>query len=129
MDGLLEDLLRRAVFVDIAVVHEEDSGRYVAGELHLVGDDEHGHALLGQLADDAEHLAHHRRVEGRRGFVEEDDVGLHGQGAGDGHALLLTAGKTRRIYVGLLGQSYLAQQGQSLLAGLFESYGSIRALQ
>ena len=80
-----------------------------------MGDDEHRHALLGQLTDNAEHLAHHRRVEGRGRLVEEDDVGLHGQSAGDGHTLFLTAGEARRIDVGLLGQSHLAQQGQSFL--------------
>ena len=52
-------------------------------------------------------------------LVEEDDVGLHGQSAGDGHTLFLTAGEARRIDVGLLGQSYFAQQRQSLLASLF----------
>ena len=117
--GIVEDLLRRAVLVDIAALHEEDARRYVVGELHLVGDDEHRQALLGQLADDAEHLAHHRRVEGTGRLVEEDDVGLHGQGAGDGHTLFLAAGEARRIDVSLLDQPHLAQQGHSLLACRF----------
>ena len=34
-----------------------------------------------------------RRDEGGSRFVEEEDFGLHGEGAGDGHTLFLTAGK------------------------------------
>ena len=45
VDRILEDLLGRSVLVDVAVVHEEDARRDVAGELHLVGNDEHGHTL------------------------------------------------------------------------------------
>ncbi len=32
-------------------------------------------------------------VQGGGGFVEEDDFGVHGQGPGDGDALLLAAGE------------------------------------
>ena len=48
------------------------------GKLHFVSDDEHRHTLLRQLTNDAEHLANHRRVKSRRGFVKEDNLGVHG---------------------------------------------------
>lgn len=70
---MFENLLRRAFFVDDAFVHEEDAGADVLRDLHLVRHDEHGHALFRQLADDAQHFAHHRGVEGGGGLVEEDD--------------------------------------------------------
>ena len=52
---------------------------------------DHGRALLGEAADDAQHLARQLRVERAGGLVEAEDVRVHGQRAGDGHALLLPA--------------------------------------
>ena len=113
-DGGLENLFRRSVLMDIAARHEEDAGAHVTGEFHLMGDDEHGHTIPCQLADDAEHFAHHRGIQGRCGLVEEDDFRLHGQGAGDGYTLFLPAGKTPRKDAGLFGQSHLAQERHGL---------------
>ena len=67
-----------------------------AREAHLVGDDEHRHARPGQLAHDLEHLVDHLGVERRGRLVEQHDLRLHGQRAGDRHALLLTAGQLGR---------------------------------
>ena len=108
--------------MDVAVVHEEDARAHVVGKLHLVGDNEHGHAFVGQLTDDAEHFAHHCGVEGRRGFVEEDDLGLHGQSAGDGHTLFLTARETRWIDIGFLCQSYFTKERQTFLTCLLRIF-------
>ena len=55
-------------------------------------------------------LADHLGVEGGGGLVEEHDVGVHGQGAGDGHALLLAAGERARHGVGLLGETHAREQ-------------------
>ena len=46
----------------------------VASEVHLVGYDEHGHAVASELAHHNEHLAHELRVERRRHLVEEHHV-------------------------------------------------------
>ena len=89
----VEDSGRRPFLVNDALVHVEDAAGDVSGEPHLMGDDGHGHAVGGQAADDAQHLAHHRRVESRGRLVEEDDLGIHRQATGDGHALLLAAGQ------------------------------------
>ena len=48
---------------------------------------------LGQVLHDGEHLADHFGVQGRGRLVEEQHLRVHGQGAGDGHALLLAAGE------------------------------------
>ena len=110
--GMLENLLRRAVLVDDAFVHEENARTYVAGKTHLVRDDEHGKPLLGQLAHDAEHLPHHGGIQGRCGLIEQDNLRMHGQRTGNGHTLFLAAGKRRRVNVGLLRQPYLVEQLQ-----------------
>ena len=53
-----------------------------------------------------EHLGDHFGVKGRSGFVEEHDVRLHAQRAGNRHALLLTTGELSRKLAGLLGDSH-----------------------
>ena len=40
-------------------------------EAHLVGSEQHGHALLGELAHDVEHVGHELRVERRGDLVEQ----------------------------------------------------------
>ena len=56
----------------------------------------------GELLHHVEHLADQLRVERRGGLVEEHELRLHGQGAGDGDALLLPAGELRRVGVQLV---------------------------
>ena len=50
-----------------------------------------------------ENLGDHFWVERRGGLVEEHDLGSHGEGPGDGHALLLAPGELGREHVGLIG--------------------------
>ena len=100
----------RQFFLDHdAVFHEDGAGRDVAGKAHLMGDDQHGHALLCQLPHDGQHLAGQFRVEGAGGFVEIDDLRAGGESAGDGHALLLTARQLTGVVVGTVGEADLFQ--------------------
>ena len=61
--------------------------------------DHHRHAVGGKLAHDVENFADHFRVEGRGRLVEQHQVRLHRQRAGDGNALLLAAGELAGIFV------------------------------
>ena len=54
------------------------------------------------VGHDVEHLVDHLGVERRGGLVEQHDLGLHGERAGDGHPLLLAAREVGRIVVGLV---------------------------
>ena len=63
-----KELLRGGLLHDDAVLHEDGLGRNVPRKAHLVGDDQHGHPLLGQLAHDREHFARQFRVQGRGGI-------------------------------------------------------------
>lgn len=56
-----------------------------------MGHHNHGHPLGGELAHNAEHIPHGFGVQGAGRFVKEHELGVHGQGTGDSHALLLTA--------------------------------------
>src|SRR6266702_2491102 len=68
---LAEEVVLRRVLDDLAAVHEDHTVGDLAGKAHLVGDDHHGHALMGEVDHDVEHLAHHFRVERRGRLVEQ----------------------------------------------------------
>ena len=117
--GVVEELRRRALFDDDAFVDEHHAVRYLAREAHLVGDHNHGHSLPRQRLHHLQHLAHQLRVQCRRWLVEEHHVGLHGEGAGNSHALLLAPRKLRGISIELVAQAHLDQHGPACFLGLF----------
>ena len=94
----------------LPLVEHDDPVGDAAGEVHLVGDHDHGHALIGERLHDAQHLADRLRVERRGRLVEQHQRRLHRERAGDRDPLLLAAGELRRMLVGLLGEADLAQQ-------------------
>ena len=115
---MAKDGLRTAFLADHPVGHEDHMGGNVPGKAHLVGDHQHGQPFGGQLPHDGEHLAHHLGIQGGGGLVEEQDLRLHGQGAGDGHALLLPAGQLAGLGGDVGGHADLFQIEQCALAGL-----------
>ena len=98
----VEDLGRRSLLDDAALVHEHDAIADVPGEVHLVRDDEHRHPGSRKVAHDDEHLADELRVERRRDLVEEHHVRVHHQRPRDGDPLLLAARELVRMLVRLL---------------------------
>ena len=44
MLGVREELLRGLIFLDLALIDEDDAVGHLAGEAHLVGDHQHGDA-------------------------------------------------------------------------------------
>src|SRR5438552_14604243 len=56
---------------DDALVHEDDAVGHLAGETHLEGHDDHGHALAREVQHDVQHLVDDLRIERARGLVEE----------------------------------------------------------
>ena len=83
-----------------------------------MGDHQHGHAVVGQLAHDGQYLAGQLRVQRAGGLVKKDDVRPGGDGAGDGHPLLLPARKLPRIVVVPVGQAHPVQRPAADLFGL-----------
>ena len=68
-----------------------------------MGDDDHGHAGLREIAHHRQHLTDQFRVECRSGFIEQHQLGPHGQCASNGDTLLLTTRKLDRVAVALVG--------------------------
>ena len=121
---VFEDVFRFALFLDDAVGHENDAVGDFFGEGHFVGDDNHRHVFVGELFDCAQDFARQFRVEGTRRFVEEHDVRVHGQGAGDGHTLLLAAGKGFRIGIALIGETYFFEELHGVLRRFFLAFAA-----
>src|SRR2546425_10944826 len=105
-----EDLLRRALLEDPALVQEADPVGDVAREAHLMRGDQHRHSSLRQLPDHLQHLGNELRVEGARDLVEEQQIGLHRERAHDGDALLLAAREPVGILVALVGEPEAGEQ-------------------
>src|SRR5713101_3754436 len=97
-----EKLLGGGGLDDLAGVHEDHAVRDALGETHLVRHHHHGHAFLGEIRHD----------------VEEHDPRLHGEGAGDGHALLLSAREICRVLVRLVGDADAREEIPGDLLGL-----------
>src|SRR5450830_127347 len=106
---VIEEVVRRGLFDDFALVHEDHAVRHGTGEAHFVGYAEHGHAVFGQTDHGVQNLFHHFRVECRGRFVEQHDFWLHAQGTGNCHTLLLTTGQLARELVGLLRDTHALQ--------------------
>ncbi len=115
---VLKNLLRRALFVDNSLVKVENAVRDGASQAHLVRNDEHRHALLRELFNDGQNLAHHRGVKCACGLVEQDHLGFHGKRAHDGHALLLPTRELVGHTVFLVGEAHRTQQFHATLVGL-----------
>src|SRR6266576_6009822 len=47
--GAAEEIGLQRVLDDLALVHEDDAMRYLAGKTHLMGDGHHGHAFACQI--------------------------------------------------------------------------------
>ena len=106
---MVDDLLGVALFHHHTAIHKQDAVSHIAGKLHLMRHDDHGGLVLGQIAQDPQHLARQFGVEGRGRLVKAEDVRLQGQGAGNGHALLLPAGKLVRVMPRPVGKPHLGQ--------------------
>src|SRR5262245_38098298 len=64
-----EDLVWWSGFDDPSRLHEKDAVRDGSGESHLVGHDNHGHAVPGKTDHQVQHLLDHFGVERRRRLV------------------------------------------------------------
>ena len=50
--GVVDELFGRAFFHDHTAIHEQDVVGHIAGEVHLMGDNDHCRLMLGKHADD-----------------------------------------------------------------------------
>ncbi len=59
--GPIEQVARRSAEADLAALHEVRPVSDLEGEVHALLDDDDGHAVVGQVAQDREHLGHDHR--------------------------------------------------------------------
>ncbi len=84
--------MRFVEFHQFAQIHEGGLARDAGCLLHVMGDDD-DRVFGAQLVDQFLDLGGRERIECRGRLVEEDDLRLDGNGAGDAEALLLAARK------------------------------------
>ena len=118
MARFAEHFARCALQQQAALVQKGNAVRHRCGKTDLVRHHHHGHAVGGQVAHHLEHFAGQLGVERGGGFVKQHDLGLAGQGARNGHALLLTARELRWVVTGAVFQSHFAQLRHGAFFGL-----------
>ena len=121
MQRVVVDLVRGGELDHLAQVHDRDAVGDVAHHQQVVGDEEVGQAhLLLQLAKHVDDLRLNGHVKGGDGLVADDELGVHGQGAGDADALALTAGELVRVAARVLGvEAHAVHQLEDALLALF----------
>src|SRR5690606_2664640 len=92
--GVVEDLCDRPLFYDLTAFDDADVVGHAAHAAHVVRDEQHGQVQpLLQLQQQGGDLVLIGEVQGRQRLVGDQQARLHGQGAGDRHALFLPAGQ------------------------------------
>jgi hypothetical protein len=116
-----KDLVRRAFFLDLALMQKDDPVGDLPGEAHFMIHDQHGAAFDGQIAHHGQHIADKPATSAAVGSSNSSTLGFHAQGAGNADALLLAPGKLDGIGITLGGEGrpFLAwpQPAPSLRAG------------
>ena len=88
----LQHLLGPSEFHDFALPHHGDVVRDLRRDAKVMGDEDEGEVEAGlQIGDEAQDLGLHGDVERRDAFIGEDDLGIHGERAGDADTLPLAA--------------------------------------
>src|SRR3990170_2453691 len=107
--------LDRLVAHDAPVADRDDAGG-VAGDVVLVGDQQHGDAAVAvETLQDLHDLDAGAAVEIAGGLVGQDQLGVVDQRARDRHPLLLPAGELVGRVVGTLADAHRAQELHGLL--------------
>ena len=103
--GRRENLEHVAGLDDAAALHDGHVVADLLHDVHLVGDDHHGKAQLTvEAPEQGEDGVSGLRVQGARRLVAQQHTRVGGKSTGDGHALLLAAGKLLGVGRGLVGQ-------------------------
>jgi len=72
-----------------------------------VRDNKHRHAFFRKLLHDVQNVADKLRVKGAGGLIEQHHFRFHGERTGDGHTLLLAAGKLCGVGIELIAEADL----------------------
>ena len=105
-----EELIRGALLNDFPVCHKDDAIGDLAGKMHFVRDDHHGHALFHEIPNCREHFTDEFGIEGGCRFVKQHEFWSHRERAGDRSPLLLPARKASRADIALIREPNLREQ-------------------
>ena len=85
--GFTQQHRRRTLLDDAAVLHHEDVVGELRDDRQVVTDQDDRRTASARLLEQVEHLSLHGHVEGGRGLVGDDHVGVEGERRGDERAL------------------------------------------
>ena len=94
---MLEDLNCFSALDEFSQVHEARVVADAGSLLHVVGDD-HDSIFVFQFFDQLFNLESRNRIQGRAGFVHQDDLRIDRNGPGNADTLGLAAGKTQGTF-------------------------------
>src|SRR5882762_465639 len=98
--GMVVDLVGAAHLLDLSFVHQDDAVGDLQRLFLVVGDEDGGDVqVVMQPAQPPPQVLAHLGVERAERFVQEQDLGLHGQRAGERDALALAPRELRRVAV------------------------------
>ena len=98
---VVPNLLRGADLFDLALVDDDHAVGHFQRFFLVVGDKDAGHMqLIVQAAQPAAQLFAHLGIQSAKGFIQQQHLRLHGQGAGQGDALALAARQLGRKALG-----------------------------
>ena len=90
--GCSEKFLRRGLLYNFTTVNENNTVCNCPCKLHLMGHNQHGQTLLGQLQYYVQHFSNHFRVQRCGNLIKEHDFRVHAERTDNGHPLLLATG-------------------------------------
>ena len=94
VDGVLENLLGGAGLQQMPQMQHTDAVGDVLDHGQVVGDEQIGRAgLLLDILHQVDYLCLNGHIQRRDALVRDDELGVHDEGAGNAHALTLTAGE------------------------------------
>ena len=120
---LVVDGLGVADLQNPAVPHDHDGVAHGQGFLLVVGDVEEGDAQpLLHVLQFKLHLLAQLQIQRAQGLVQQQHLRLVDQAAGDGHALLLSAGEGVHMALAVTAQVHQIQHGVHLAVDLCLGY-------
>src|SRR5215831_4727643 len=92
------DLGGRALEKMLAVIHDQHPIRDLHHQIHVVLDNDDGHAALAEKTNAVKQPLHFRRVEAGSGLVEHEQTGRGSECAGEFEHALLAIGQRSRLH-------------------------------
>ena len=127
VDAVGDELKAVGQFHQLAQVHDADAVGDMLDHAQVMGDEQVGQAHLGlQVLEHVDDLRLDGNVQRRDRLVADDELGVHGQGAGDAHALPLPARELVRVAVGVLAvEAHALQQADDAVAAVLVVGGQL----